>query len=402
MERLGDGPVPREKALSTSGVSRPSARHVTSLDGFRGIAFLLVFARHYSLTSHTTSRVMQNAMAMGQGGWVGVDLFFTLSGLLITGILLDTREQAGYFRKFFARRALRIFPLYYGVLLVLFLLTPVLHLQWRWGDWAYVFYAGNFAYCWDSTLALIKPDVTLMHLWSLAVEEQFYLVWPLVIYLLGSKRAVARVCVSLSLGALVLRAVLLSAMPVDRAYEWSYAMLPTHADGLLYGALAAVAVRSWSVTAIQPIARRMCVAAAAALVGIYAVAGFNFYSRLMILAGFPVLGILFATTLLQALEPRTWASRLGGLRALRFFGKYSYGLYVFHILFSPVLSRFQPMLQRATHSVVLGALVYIGLTFAGTCVMAVLSYQLYESRWLRLKGRFAYARTESAAAVAAS
>lgn len=76
-------------------VTRPSARHVNSLDGFRGIAFLLVFVRHYSLTSHTTSRVMQQAMAMGQGGWVGVDLFFTLSGLLITGILLDTRELPG-------------------------------------------------------------------------------------------------------------------------------------------------------------------------------------------------------------------------------------------------------------------------------------------------------------------
>ena len=385
-------------------MTRPSARHVSSLDGFRGIAFLLVFVRHYSLTSHTTSRVMGQAMAMGQGGWVGVDLFFTLSGLLITGILLDTREMPGYFPKFFARRALRIFPLYYGVLLLLFLLTPVLHLEWRWGDWAYVFYAGNFAYCWDSTLALIKPDVTLMHLWSLAVEEQFYLVWPWVIYFVASRRRLVRVCVALAVLGLGMRLVLLSAMPVTRAYEWCYAMLPTHMDGLLCGALAAVWVRSQPVAVIQPMARRISLGAAGLVAGVYAVAGFNFYSRLMVLVGFPALGVLFAAVLLQALEPGTWASGLGRVPVLRFFGKYSYGLYVFHILFSPALSRFQPMLQRGLHSVVLGGLAYIGLTFVGTCVLAVLSYQLYEKHWLRLKRYFAYGRTEpaSADAVAAS
>ncbi len=347
---------------------------------------------------------MQVAMGVGQGGWIGVDLFFTLSGLLITGILLDTREQTGYFRKFIARRALRIFPLYYGVLLVLLLLTPALHLEWRWGDLAYVFYAGNFAYCWDASLALIRPDVTLMHLWSLAVEEQFYLVWPMVVYLVATRRRLAQVCVLLGAMALLLRVVLLWAMPLDRAFEWCYAMLPTHMDGLLCGALAAVAVRSFGVAALQPAARRICVGAGAALAAIYWVAGYNFYSRLMVLAGFPVLGVLFATMLLQALAPGTWAARLGRLRVLRFFGKYSYGLYVFHILFSPGLSRFQPMLQRQMHSVVLGALVYIGLTFAGTCGVAVLSYQFYEKHWLRLKGRFAYARAEAAstAAVAAS
>ena len=116
----------------------------------------------------------------------------------------------------------------------------------------------------------------------------------------------------------------------------------------------------------------------------------------MILAGFPALGVLFAAVLLQALEPGTWASRLGRLRVMRFFGKYSYGLYVFHILFSPGLSRFQPMLQREMHSVVFGALTYVGLILLGTCVLAVLSYQLFERHWLRLKRRFAYGPGEPA------
>ncbi|CAN5426650.1 hypothetical protein BH10ACI4_BH10ACI4_22060 [soil metagenome] len=91
---------------------RVSSRHFTSLDGFRGIAFLMVFVRHYALSSHAHSRAMSLAGIVGQAGWMGVDLFFTLSGFLITGILLDTRDHPRYFRNFYARRALRIFPLY--------------------------------------------------------------------------------------------------------------------------------------------------------------------------------------------------------------------------------------------------------------------------------------------------
>lgn len=386
-------------AIASAGM-RPSAKHINGLDGFRGIAFLLVFLRHYTLSSHAGSRVVLAAMAVGQGGWIGVDLFFTLSGFLITGILWDTRDRAGYFRKFFARRALRIFPLYYGVFLLLALLTPVLHLEWHWGHLGYLLYAGNVVYCVNPSLSLIAPAVQIMHLWSLAVEEQFYLVWPVVVRYIGTLRRLAVLCLSLSAVALVLRAVVLETVRIDRAYEWCYAMLPTHMDGLLYGALGAVWVRSWPVERIQPIARRISVAAAGVMAAVYAAVGFNFYSRTMILVGFPVLAVLFASILLQTLQAGSWASRVGNLRALRFFGKYSYGMYVFHILFSPLLARYQAVLQGRLHSIVLGGLMYIALTFVGTCVAAVLSYQLYEKHWLRLKSRFAYGAVSQGSAVA--
>ena len=375
---------------------RPSARHIASLDGFRGIAFLLVFVRHYSLTSHVSSPVLRNLEHFGQIGWVGVDLFFTLSGFLITGILLDTVGQPGYLRNFFARRALRIFPLYYTVFLVLLALTPLLHLQWHKGQLAYLFYAGNIAYRVNPDLAELRPAVVLFHLWSLAVEEQFYLIWPWVVLLvmrmgkLGSAARLMKVCLGLSAFALLVRAVLVWKLDRSSAYEWSYAMLPTHMDGLLYGGVAAAWVRIRPLEQIVPWARRICVSAAVVLAGVYCWVGLDFYSVPMMYVGFPAMAIFFTSILLQALQARTWAWRVGSMRVLRFFGRYSYGLYVYHILFAPLTTPLQWYLQRKTHSVMLGGLGYVATVFVGTCVLSVLSYELYEKQWLRLKRRFAY------------
>lgn len=122
-----------------------SSQHYTSLDGLRGVAFLLVFIHHYGLTTHCNERWILALGALAGGGWVGVDLFFVLSGFLITGILLDTRDDNSYFLNFYARRVLRIFPLFYGVLLMLLLATSILHLHWRPGHIAYFFYLGNVA-----------------------------------------------------------------------------------------------------------------------------------------------------------------------------------------------------------------------------------------------------------------
>ena len=139
---------------------RPSSRHIKSLDGFRGAAFLLVFARHYGLTQHLHAGPLLVASRLSEAGWVGVDLFFTLSGFLITGILLDTQKDPHYFRNFMARRALRIFPLYYGVLFVLLASTPLLHSQWHLGHIAYFFYVGNIATAIHPQLVDLAPHFT--------------------------------------------------------------------------------------------------------------------------------------------------------------------------------------------------------------------------------------------------
>jgi peptidoglycan/LPS O-acetylase OafA/YrhL len=379
----------RAQNSSLAGASF-SNRHIRSLDGLRGVAILLVFFRHFGLTSHATARWVKVIAAVSYGGWMGVDLFFVLSGFLITGILLDTRENPRYFTNFYMRRALRIFPVYYTVLGVLLLLTPLLRLEWHWGHAAYWIYLGNVAYNLKPSLSVLRPAVSFVHLWSLAVEEQFYLVWPLVVMVVSSRRRLAYVCGWLSVGGLVLRLSLLAFLPRGIAYEWCYFQLPTHMDGLLYGAVAAIWVRSMALEQAMRWARRILPFALAALALVVGFNGFDFHSFAMITAGFPALAATFGCVVLLALKPGSILYRCSDLKGLRFVGRYSYGMYLFHILFLPGLVWMQPWLQGRLHSVVLGGIGFVLLMFGGTLGTAVLSYEVYEKQWLRLKGRFAY------------
>src|SRR5262245_4715813 len=146
-------------------------------------------------------------------GWVGVDLFFVLSGFLITGILFDAKEKERYFRNFYVRRALRIFPLYYAVLALTLLVVPWLTPNlapdfqpatsaqaWLW------LYAANVLQAYEGSWCL-GP---LNHFWSLAIEEHFYLAWPAVIYL-ASRRMAMRLCGGLFAASILARAFWLAA-----------------------------------------------------------------------------------------------------------------------------------------------------------------------------------------------
>src|SRR5208283_2319721 len=147
---------------------------IPQLDAVRGIAILIVIF-HNSLYRFP-SLPLQSLFSYG---WMGVDLFFVLSGFLITGILVDTKQSEGYFKNFYARRCLRIWPLYYSVLFLMFVAVPLVHPSigsvviarsspW----WAYLFFLQNFLV--HSQVSAAGPlGVT----WSVAIEEQFYLVW---------------------------------------------------------------------------------------------------------------------------------------------------------------------------------------------------------------------------------
>ena len=176
-----------------------------------------------------------------QAGAFGVDLFFVLSGFLITGILLDSAESPNYFRNFYARRVLRLFPVYYGYLLLVMIVLPSMHRILRvsmpdysgnW--WWYLTYFTN----WKPNFA--APDPQLGHFWSLAVEEQFYIVWPALLLFAGCRRLVY-VCVALVLSATVLRCVW-SAEGVF--WNQIYRLTVTRWDTIAMGAMAALAVRT--------------------------------------------------------------------------------------------------------------------------------------------------------------
>jgi peptidoglycan/LPS O-acetylase OafA/YrhL len=152
--------------------------HLPELDGLRGLAILLVLFFHFA------ADLPRNVIFLGPVyfGWSGVGLFFVLSGFLITRILLRTRRAEGYFRSFYVRRALRIFPLYSGVLAfctLLFVLFPVLRPMFP-GDRDRIF---HWLYLGNWTPLLAGEDQRRMGtFWSLAIEEQFYWIWPFIVW----------------------------------------------------------------------------------------------------------------------------------------------------------------------------------------------------------------------------
>jgi len=385
-------------------VGSPSAAEghdrIPALDGLRGIAVLLVMFYHFSYGWFFSPAGLDRAYArVSAVGWMGVDLFFVLSGFLITGILYDSRERAGYFSSFYARRFLRIFPLYYVfVLLVLPAAARLvagnpahavaaLHAKSGW----YLGYAVNFLLALRGGWSAAALNTA--HLWSLAVEEQFYFVWPPLVLLL-SRRALIRTSGALVVLALAARV----AMRLGGASAVATYVLPfTRMDALLMGALVALAVRELG--SVAPLARhapRVLAGAGgvAAATLASAPARMTWAGPWVQTVGLTAIAVFFAALLVTAVAAPA-ESRWGRfLRApsLRTFGKYSYALYIFHPLVMEVL---QANGWGADRFAGLGPGMQIGVhlvfaAFAATVSLGVawLSWNLMEKHFLKLKYRF--------------
>ncbi len=384
-------------ANSTATHEHPVAGgHLLPLDGVRGLAILMVICSHAFESNYETAspfvRLMGDVLRFGV---IGVDLFFVLSGFLITGILSDSLRDDGYFRKFYARRALRIFPLYYGVLLGCLLLTWPLHLHWGGMGWLLVLYLQNLRPIKIATLSM-GPHVALYHFWSLAVEEQFYLVWPAVVFFVRTKRGLLRMTLLASAGALVLRLMLVGygASPLA-IHETTIC----RADSLLLGGALAMLYRSRKWAHVMKLAKWGFASAMVVLLGMIVfgqprLAG-DPRAFLVWSEGFEytVLALASAALIAWSLRPGTVCRWLFEMAPMRFLGKYSYGIYVLHVLVLSAMNLpLRAALLGATHSK-LFAVAGAGLTsLAVSIVAAYLSYHLYERRFLRLKHFFDYSR----------
>lgn len=372
--------------------------HYPLLDGLRGLAILLVMFYHFSLPHrHFHGHEGGWLLQLAQGGWLGVDLFFVLSGFLITGILIETRNQAHYFRNFLGRRFLRIWPLYYLSLMILLIALPLVlpsvpeQLQgmrdkqaWFW------LYGANWLFASEGGFS---QQTSGGYLWSLAVEEQFYILWPLVVYALPV-RNLLRVSIAL-LGLSLLSRIALIHFGVGTGAV--YTMTFTHLDGLAVGSALAVCARSQRLTAT--VRRWLPVAAVLAALGLVAVRLSDgdafFWSRYMATYGYTFAAVLFGALLVWVISGR---AALGLPRALnsRFMrqcGKYSYALYVVHV---PVASAMFPIGRRILEPVESSIGydgVFVGnaaLSFAASWILAALSWNLFEKRILALKHFFSY------------
>jgi peptidoglycan/LPS O-acetylase OafA/YrhL len=386
--------APRERA-PRAGV------HLPALDGVRGVAILLVMATHLLAPFSWAARGREGRgwilSHLFDAGWVGVDLFFVLSGFLITGILADAKGQRHYFRNFYMRRSLRVFPLYYGVLVAACVVVPLFRpgaiepgkqgWLWSYGVSLFPMFASGAEFKLGNDMGLL-----FTHFWSLAVEEHFYLVWPLLVCAMN-RAPLMRLCVGLGVFAFVARVVCVKlGAPVPVLYEVTFLRM----DGLLAGAWVALAVRGpLGVAPLVAWGWRGLAASGATLlaVGVYA-HGWIRANPLMQTVGFSALAVFFACgVLLVVARPRAWAVRtVLSTPALCWLGKYSYGLYVYHGLLLPTFNRSWfpvPVSLPLTSPKFIGLLAWHVLGSAAvTVVLAVVSYHLFEKQFLKLKRFF--------------
>lgn len=360
--------------------------HLPALDALRGLAILLVLIYRFGGGSEVPPAQALDEARLIELGARGVDLFFVLSGFLITGILHDSRQKPHYFRNFYLRRALRIFPLYYATLAVLLAdglplpasLTDALqpareHAAWLW--------------CYGANLLQAKQDAwclgAMNHFWSLAIEEHFYLVWPAVIYLLPPAAA-RRLCLVLVMACAVGRAAWLM---VGGGSIAAFVLTPLRMDGLALGGwLALVARQPGGLAWLTRWARPAVVGA-----GGLAVAS-ELWDRRLLYLTLTAWSVAFAglLVLVVSARPHQWLGRLGRSTVLQWLGRYSYGIYVFQLPLLYALAGVvtAPGLAAWTGFPWAGQLLYASLMTAVNLAFAVASWHLMEKRALAWKRFF--------------
>lgn len=373
---------------------KKSSGYIPELDGVRGLAILLVVIFHAFMLAVVPMKGLIPMLA--SYGFAGVDLFFVLSGFLITGILLDAKGQPDYFKKFYTKRALRIWPLYYLLIVITFAAIPFIaaRAQVEMGDlsvlrnhsvWIYVLLLQNLYY------PVGGPTLLLMT-WSLAIEEQFYLIWPWVVLLFDRKWLIWIAAAVLMLSPVTRFAALHRGVGVSTIYFMTWYRL----DGLAFGALIAL----YRASAFCE-ARRTSMAALIAL-GIGVPASYWLLSAdppSFVAMRFSMLALASAGLVMFAVWCYETGSRLGRpLRAawLKYTGRVSYCLYLVH---QPIYyflgGRYA---RRIVNGRVGPAIAIMFLGFAISLAVATVSWFGFESQILKLKSRLAQAAPKLAPA----
>lgn len=383
-------PVATEVAFTQAAVHQ----HMPALDGLRGLAILFVIWNHVGLGGGSAEGLLSKLFVAGaNAGWIGVHLFFVLSGFLITGILLDARGQPDAWRNFFMRRVLRIFPLYYFTLAFLFILLPAIGAlpAWLEADYKHQFWYWTYLSNWSVAFGLGGQGVP--HFWSLAVEEQFYLVWPLLV-LWMLPRTLAKACLALIAIALAARINFMYFQPrgyfwTEAAYSWTISQL----DTLAIGALVALGLREarWTERLLRHGRLVGGAAAVGMLVVIVRVRGFGIMSQEVMTIGKTLFSLLAGAVLVDAVaRPDSPVGRIFLRRpTLAYLGKYSYAIYIFHL---PIAHAFRSLFpitdatQGTATTLKLFAQMVVVLLIS--LALARVSWLLIEQPFLRLKTRF--------------
>ncbi|MCO4101228.1 MAG: acyltransferase [Gemmatimonas sp.] len=307
------------------------------------MASLVVIVHNTSWISGPANRPLVKVFtAAAASGWVGVQLFFVLSGFLITGIIIDTRDVQGRLRRFFVRRALRIFPPYFLLLILSFLVVVPLTRGSQWAQaaahyqWTYWLYLSN----WTEPYGLGVRG--LGHLWSLAIEEQFYLLWPLLAYRMRSRQLRAILWMMVLSGPLVRYGLHWASFPELSLYSFTVARW----DALAVGALLAIDARN--PVSLLWLQRWNGAVATCCLVALLALGiiqrGFHAQELPIQLLGQSLTAIVSGCVIVTVVHAgqANWLRKSFSADWLVHVGKYSYAMYLFHVpvhtVLSPVLS----------------------------------------------------------------
>jgi peptidoglycan/LPS O-acetylase OafA/YrhL len=360
-------------------------QYIKPLDGLRGVAIILV------ILFHNFDHFYVNGF-----GWIGVDLFFVLSGFLITRILLNSKTKPRYFMNFYMKRVLRIFPLYYLFVIGCFVAVMFFDIDRLNAIKNY------FAYFLSYTPNILFyklngfiPRFAMAHLWSLAIEEHFYFLWPLMVFLFSNKKLIW-ISVFVIIASSVLGMVMLyyknSWMVV---YTFTLSRLGTITLGSLLAILMVNHKKLLELLAIPVfITSFACIVAFYLKIHFIDKVPFDFFllhpsttilnsSNWMLL----VIGVFFASILCITLS-KNFLSTLLSIKPLMFMGKYSYGIYVFHFPVFMLLK--QPLAHWAgfiNNTLIRQTMISV-ICVCITILLSLISYHLFEQRFLNLKKRF--------------
>ena len=380
-------------------LTRPKTQRDPALDGLRGLAVLMVFIFHYGGGLQSPEPAIRLVGYITQGCWTGIVLFFALSGFLITGSIWDSAGEKHRLRNFYARRALRILPLYFAALIAAAWLAiyngatfpelkPLL---------LFVFFLQDLPHLAGAALQNPSP-LPLYHLWTLAVEEQFYLIWPLILIFAHSRRHATRLSIwFFGVTQIFLMSVYtLGAFQGARVHHLYDDFLFTHSGALALGAAVSLAMGNRAApTGRKPGSHRIIRkwALPALLIGFGIFAYSSSYNESLALTG-PIQfwlglpGISISAAAMIPIVLRKGIPRiLFSLPPLGWLGRISYGFYIFHILFERYYDHLAVTFSHETSGEYYQIIRFL-IAFVLSCLIAWLSFHLFELPILSLKRFF--------------
>ena len=364
--------IASETTAAGGKVSAQKLSHLLALDGVRGVAALMVMIFHYwQGKGFDRLGIPAGISKVAVFGQTGVDLFFVLSGFLITRILISSREQPCYFRNFYGRRVLRILPLYYLFLVIYFFVLPVIEnspVEPFGKTWWYWFYLQNFPDTFTH-LSAAGP----LHYWSLAVEEHFYMFWPLLVYL-APVRALTWWSVAVIGLTIAVRALFVFGLSIGVFYFTLCRM-----DALAFGALLACLEASGRLQSCRKITVFILAVLLPPLIFAWTRLTGSGADFLQVIK-FSFIGLVYFAILglVVLYKDSIWIGSLLGNRFLRWVGKISYGLYVYHGLCYYLVDK----------GAFLAPALNLLFSFALAFLVSYLSFRFFEMPFLRLKRFF--------------